>query len=216
VGRIVTAGIAGKGGSSALLGILGGTFDPPHLGHLILAETACDALDLTRVLFVPAADPPHKRDLVLTPIEHRVAMLKSAIEGNPRFAISDVDMARSGPHYTVDTLRILKEQNPDSELYFILGGDALHDLVDWRYPGGIIAQARLAAMGRPGAKVDLASLEAKLPGISHQVVFVDAPSIGISATLIRDNLHQSRSIRYLVPDPVEKYIMEHKLYANHA
>lgn len=197
------------------LGILGGTFDPPHLGHLILAETACDALELTQVLFVPAADPPHKRDLVLTPIEHRLAMLDHAIEGNSRFAISDVDMARPGPHYTVDTLHILKEHNPGAELFFILGGDALHDLVGWRDPGGIIAQARLAAMGRPGAKVDLASLEAKLPGISPRIVFVDAPSIGISATLIRDHLHQGRSIRYLVPYPVENYIMEHALYANY-
>jgi len=196
------------------LGVFGGTFDPPHVGHLILAETACDTLGLAAVLFVLAADPPHKQNLSLTAVEHRLAMLHLAIAENPRFTASDVDITRPGPHYTVDMLRVLQERHPDAELYFLLGGDSLRDIPTWRDPAGVIAQAYLAAVGRPGSTIDEKALEAKLPGITERLAFLDAPEIGVSATMIRDRLHKGHSIRYLLPEAVERYIVEHQLYRN--
>jgi len=196
------------------LGIFGGTFDPPHIGHMIIAQAACDALGLDQVLFVPAADPPHKQGISLTPSDQRWAMLDQAITDNPRFVLSDIDMARPGPHYTVDMLRIVKDRYPKRELYFVLGSDALRDFATWRDPGGIIAQARLAVVVRPGANVDLASLDAKVPGLAARSVFVDAPEIDISGTLLREWLRTNHSIRYLVPDTVEQYIAKNALYRN--
>ncbi|MEP7289791.1 MAG: nicotinate-nucleotide adenylyltransferase [Chloroflexota bacterium] len=200
------------------IGILGGTFDPPHIGHLILAETAFDVLSLSCVLLVPAADPPHKHTLAITPIQHRLAMLTQAVADNPRFVLSDIDIARPGPHYTVDTLRLLQQQYPDAELYFLLGGDSLRDMPTWYDPAGIIAQAKVAVMGRPGATLDLPTLEADLPGITTRLMFVESPLIDISATLLRERLRKGHSIRYLVPEVVERYIVENALYRdnNHA
>lgn len=197
---------------SPALGILGGTFDPPHMGHLILAQSALDILNLSHVLFVPAADPPHKHHLPITPVMHRVSMLELAIEDNPRFMISRVDMDRPGPHYTVDTLDILCKKFPGIDLYFLMGGDSLHDFASWRDPEGIIERATLAVMRRPGSVIDISDLEAKLPGIQNRIAFVDAPIIGISATLIRDRLRVGHSIRYQVPDKIERYILTNRLY----
>jgi nicotinate-nucleotide adenylyltransferase len=194
------------------LGVLGGTFDPPHLGHLILAEMAYESLGLARVLFLPAADPPRKSHNPITDVRHRLAMLKAAIADNPHFAISDVDMTRPGPQYTVDTLAILHRQFPDADLYFLMGGDSLRDFMLWRDPAGIVAQARLAVMRRPGATIDLSELEASLPGIADRVVFVDAPVIGIAATALRERVRLGQSIRYQVPEAVERYIAAHGLY----
>ncbi len=197
---------------SAKLGILGGTFDPPHLGHLILAETAYEALGLSCVLFLPAADPPHKFSQPITPVKHRVAMLRAAITGNPHFAVSDVDATRAGPQYTVDTLAILHAQRPKADLYFLMGGDSLHDFLSWRDPAGIIRQAQLAVMRRPGSIIDLTGMAEKLPGITDRVLFVDAPVIGIAATTLRERVRAGLSIRYQVPKAVERYIAEHGLY----
>jgi len=196
------------------IGILGGTFNPPHIGHLILADTACDTLALSQVLFVPAAIPPHKLDQSILPIEHRLAMLRAALAGNSNFVISDVDIARPGPHYTVDMLKIVQRQYPAAQLYFLIGGDSLHNFLNWRDPLGIVAQAKLVVMTRPGITIDMAALEAAIPTFSQRISFVDAPAIGIAATLIRERLQAGRSIRYLVPDEVYRYIEEHKLYRN--
>lgn len=206
--------LSSVGSLSPRLGVLGGTFDPPHMGHLILAESACDELGLDQVLFVPAADPPHKHNLSITPIEHRLAMLTAAIADNPRFALSDVDITRPGPHYTADTLRLLSEKYPGVDLYFILGGDSLRDLTRWHEPTQVIKWARLAAMGRPGATLDIDKMHEQLPGLADRLTFVDAPVIGIAATLLRERLRAGHSIRYLVPDSVERYIVEHGLYRN--
>lgn len=194
------------------LGVLGGTFDPPHIGHLILAEAAYEALNLDQVLFVPAAEPPHKHRLPITEVKHRVAMVQAAIRDNPHFALSEVDITRPGPHYTADTLRLLKERFAGADLYFLLGGDSLRDIATWHEPAGIIAQARLAVMRRPGTALDISHLEAALPGISERVAFVDAPIIGISATSLRERLRTGRSVRYQVPDGVAQYIAAHQLY----
>ncbi len=194
------------------LGVLGGTFDPPHLGHLILAETATSTLGLDRVLFVPAGDPPHKQGRPITATAHRLAMLELAIAGNGRFAVSRVDVDRPGPHFTVDMLALLHKAHPGAQLYFILGGDSLADLVTWRDPAGIVAAARLAVNQRPGAAFDLEALERNIPGISARLSIVDEPLIGLSGSLLREQMAQGHSIRYQVPDAVLEYIEAHGLY----
>ncbi len=145
-------------------------------------------------------------------------MLKAAIADNPRFVFSDVDLSRPGPHYTADTLRLLHEADPAMDLYFVMGGDSLHDITTWYNPAEVIQYARLAVMRRPGAVIDLSGLEVRLSGITDRVVFVDAPMIGISATVLRERLRAGHSIRYQVPDAVEHYIKAHGLYReeNHA
>lgn len=132
------------------IGILGGTFDPPHIGHLLMAEFAADALGIDRVLFVPAANPPHKPGTVRVSAAHRLAMVSLAVGSNPLFALSLIDIDRPGPHYTVDLLGILCDQYPDAELYFILGSDSLRSLPQWRHPDELIRRARLAVVERPG------------------------------------------------------------------
>ncbi len=194
------------------IGVLGGTFDPPHIGHLILAEYASDALALTSLLFVPAADPPHKQHELKTPAAHRVAMLELALSDNARFSLSRVDIDRPGPHYSVDMVRIIQEQHPAAEIYFVMGGDSLRDLPTWHRPNDLILLCKLAVMRRPGIKVDPEMHESILPGISSRVVLIDAPLIEVSSTEIVTRLAQRKSIRYLLPDAVRDYIMTHQLY----
>jgi nicotinate-nucleotide adenylyltransferase len=194
------------------LGILGGTFDPPHSGHLILAEYAWDALGLSQVLFVPAADPPHKQQEDKQPVNHRLAMLELALAGNDHFNISHVDIDRPGPHYSVDMLAILQEQYPEHELYFVMGSDSLRNLTRWHQPETLIQRCRLAVMRRPGDYIQLNMHEAALSGLAERVVMVDAPLIGISSSQIVERLQQGRSVRYLLPEPVLEYIDEHHLY----
>jgi len=194
------------------LGVLGGTFDPPHLGHLILAETAASALGLERVLFVPAGEPPHKQGQRISPAADRLAMLERALAGNARFDISRVDLDRPGPHFTVDMLALLGKAHPGAALYFILGGDSLADLLTWRDPVGVIEAARLAVMRRPGAALDLDVLAQRIPGAGARLDVVDAPMIGISGSALRKQIGQGRSVRYQIPDAVLEYIQAHGLY----
>ncbi len=194
------------------LGLFGGTFDPPHLGHLILAECAIEALALSQVLFILAADPPHKRDQQLTPAEHRLAMLELAIADNPHFALSRIDLDRPGPHYSVDTVRIAQTQNPGAALFFLMGGDSLHDLPTWHNPAGLVAQATLGVAHRPGELLALDKLTTQIPGLAGHVAFVEAPEIGISATGLRQRARVERSLRYQTPDAVRAYIQQHHLY----
>lgn len=195
------------------LGIFGGTFDPPHTGHLILAETAADDLALDRVLFVPAADPPHKAASdVRAPAAHRAAMVERAIAGNPRFALSRVDLDRPGPHYTVDMLHLLRREHPDAALYFLIGGDSLRDLPTWSRPAELITLATLAVMRRPGYAPDLDALERQIPRLAERVCWIDAPLIELSATEIAARIAAGRSVRYRLPDAVCAYVEEHHLY----
>lgn len=195
------------------LGILGGTFDPPHIGHLLLAETALDACRLSKMLMVPAADPPHKRDNHITPIVHRLAMLSLAIAGNPRLDISTVDIDRPGPHYTVDMLDILGRAYPGMDLYFAMGDDSLGDLATWHDPAGILARARLIVMYRTNHEVDLSKLKAILPTLESRVVLLqDVPIAGVSSTRLRERIHKGLSVRYQIPQAVERYIVENGLY----
>jgi nicotinate-nucleotide adenylyltransferase len=194
------------------IGLLGGTFDPPHIGHLILGEYAADALDLTRLLYIPAADPPHKQAEQKTPVEHRLEMLRLALNGNPHFAISRVDIDRAGPHYSLDTVQIVQAQYPEAELYFVMGSDSLRDLPLWHRPAELIRLCKLAVMRRPGAEVWPDMHEQILPGLAERVVMIDSPLIEVSSTEIVRRLGEGCSVRYLLPDSVLAYIQQHNLY----
>jgi nicotinate-nucleotide adenylyltransferase len=196
------------------IGVLGGTFDPVHLGHLIIAEEVRDQFKLDRVLFVPSGHPWLKDDRVITPAGHRVSMLRLALASNPRFQISMVDVERGGPSYTVDTLADLRRQFGESaSFFFIMGWDSLKDLHLWKDPARIIQQCRLVAVGRPGStKPRLSALETTLPGISKNVLLLPKPLIGISSSEIRQRVANGLSIKYLVPEAVETYIRENGLY----
>ncbi|MBN1202433.1 MAG: nicotinate (nicotinamide) nucleotide adenylyltransferase [Anaerolineae bacterium] len=195
------------------LGIYGGTFDPPHTGHLILAECAVTSLELSRVLFVPAADPPHKAaSSIQAAAQHRLAMVERAIGGNPRFALSRVDMDRPGPHYSVDMLHRLRGDYPDADLFFLIGSDSLCDLPTWSRPSELIRLARLGVMRRSCVEPDLPALERQIPGLLQRLQWIDAPLVEIASTTLAAQIAAGRSVRYQVPDAVGAYIEEHRLY----
>jgi nicotinate-nucleotide adenylyltransferase len=194
------------------LGILGGTFDPPHYGHLTLAENARVQLTLERVLFVPAGQQPLKQDRAISPVQHRVTMVEAAIAGNPDFGVSLVDVERPGPHYTDDMLNLLRGIYPEKELFFLIGSDSLAQLPEWRDPAAIIQQARLVVMPRPGWNVDVAALERAVPGIQQQLTWLDAPHLDIAASDLRRRVRAGLPLRYLVPPAVEAYIQGFELY----
>ena len=195
------------------LGLFGGTFDPPHVGHLILASEARSQLDLTRVLWTVTPDPPHKQDQFITSLQHRLAMVRLAIQGDPRFEISDIELNRPGPHYTVDTIRLLAEQNPSAEIVPIIGGDSLHDLPTWHQPKELVYAAHwVGVMRRPGEEPDLKELERELSGISSKVHYVDAPLLEIASREIRSRVASGRPYRYYLPNPVYEYIQQNHLY----
>ncbi len=197
----------------ARLGIFGGTFDPPHVGHLILAAEACDQLELDRVLWVITPDPPHKLDLHISPLDVRLRMLQAALDDDPRFVISRVDIDRPGPQYAADTVQIIKTQNPGSQLYYLLGGDSLHDLPKWHAPQRLLATVDgVGVMRRPGDRVDMGGLERYLPGIGTRVCFVESPLLEIASRDIRERAADGRHFRYFLPDAVYQIILELGLY----
>jgi nicotinate-nucleotide adenylyltransferase len=196
------------------IGVLGGTFDPIHVGHLIMAEGARVRLGLSQVIFVPAGQPWLKVNRTITPVIHRVEMTRRAIMGNAHFELSSVEVERSGPSYTVDTMVALRERfGGEADFFFILGCDSLAELASWKEPARLVQVCRLVAVPRLGVSfVDLSSLEALVPGVSKAVVQLDLPIIGISSSQIRRLTAQGLSIRYLVPDGVTDYIAQEKLY----
>jgi len=196
------------------IGLLGGTFDPVHFGHLILAETARDTLRLDKVYFVPAADPPHKQGSIIASAEHRLTMLQMAIADNDAFAISLIDIEREGPNYTADMLEIARQKllSPGDDLWFLMGLDSVIDFPNWHEPERIRQLARLAAATRPGYDIDWTPLEKALPGISHEVTLLPMPGVDIASNNIRRRILHGSSIRYLVPENVRNYIAETKLY----
>lgn len=202
------------------VGLLGGTFDPVHYGHLVIAEEVRTALDMTEMIFIPAGQPPHKPGRVITPPEHRLAMLELAIASNPHFTISLVEMDRPGLSYLIDTLRILRtEMGKDVELSFVIGWDSLEELHTWYQPQGILEQLdALVAVGRPGyvdgSAYNNKQLEARLPGITQRLRVVQTPQLNISSTNLRQRVAQGKPIKYQVPDTVERYIFEHGLYVS--
>ena len=199
------------------VGLMGGTFDPVHYGHLVVAEEVYSVLDLAEMLFVPVGQPPHKPNRVVTGAQHRLAMLELAIVGNPHFSISRVDLDRPGPSYSVETLRLLREQWGElTALYFVIGWDSLEDLLTWYDPAGILQQlSYLVAVRRPGYNEREGyrdSLEARLPGIKQRLLVVLAPQFDISSTDLRQRVAEKRPINYQVPESVEQYIKQYNLY----
>ena len=196
------------------IGVLGGTFDPVHNGHLIVAEEAKTRLNLIEVIFVPAGQPWLKTDRPITPAEHRLQMLRLALADKPYFKLSAMEIERAGPSYTVDTITELQGQlDAEDELFFILGQDNLVQLPQWREPSQLIQLCYLVAVPRPGSpRPKLKELEASIPGISQRVMLMDKPHVDISAEAIRDRVVRGLSVRHLVPEPVNRYLKEHKLY----
>lgn len=194
------------------LGLLGGTFNPPHLGHLILGEMAREQLGLEHVLFLPAGQPPHKEGETIATPAHRIAMTRLAIDGNPGFAVNNTDAYRPAPHHTVTLLPLLAEAYPNYRLWLLLGGDSLRDLPAWHRPGEIVAQAKLAVLPRPGATIDWDRLEEAVPGARAATSLLEGPAVAISSTSIRAWAAAGRSLRYLVPEAVRTYIRRNALY----
>jgi nicotinate-nucleotide adenylyltransferase len=185
------------------LGVFGGTFDPPHAGHLALAEWAREALRLDRVLFVPAGAPPHKRREGLSPAAERLALTRLAVRGNPGFAVSSLEARRRGPSFTVETLRALRAAHPGARLVLLMGQDSLAEFETWREPDTIAALATLAVAVRPGAP---------RPRTRRRVVWLDNPGLEVSSRALRARVRAGRSIRYLVPDAVARRIERRGLY----
>lgn len=184
------------------IGLLGGTFNPPHLGHLIIAEQVRNQLDLEKILFIPSAEPPHKEEKKAIDASHRLAMLNEAVKGNSGFSIEEAELERGGKSYTYDTIVDLKKADPDVEYYFIIGADMVEDLKNWYKIDELIHIVQFVAVNRPSY-----SLETPYP-----VIGVDVPNIDISSTLIRQKVKDDCTIRYLVPQEVENYIESKGLY----
>jgi len=196
------------------IGVMGGTFDPIHNGHLAVAEEVRSRLDLNVILFMPAGQPWLKVDNPVSPAEYRVHMVRLAIADKPYLKLSTVEIERPGPTYTVDTMAELQAQlGAENDLFFILGWGSLAELPQWKEPSRLITMCRLAVVPRPGyPRPDLKALEARIPGLSQRVILMDKPEIDISASEIRDRVARGLSITHLVPEPVESYIKQQKLY----
>jgi nicotinate-nucleotide adenylyltransferase len=196
------------------IGVLGGTFDPVHLGHMMMAEEARKSLGLKEVLLVPAGQPMTRSNERITSAEHRLRMLRLAAGRSPHLKVSTVEIERPGPSFTVDTITELRRKyGSKDEIFFILGWDSLAQLPIWREPARIVSMCILVAVPRPGwPQPSLKALEKDIPGIAKRVVFLENPRVDISATTIRDKVARGESIDHLVPGPVAEYIKKHGLY----
>ncbi len=195
------------------IGIFGGTFDPPHLGHLILACEIRAQLKLDRLLWVLTPTPPHKLNRKITALENRLEMVHLAIDDNPFFELSKVEIEREGPHYTIDTLHTIQKENPSANLVYLMGGDSLRNLPSWHRPEDIIfACHEIGVMRRPGDLIDLSKLDQVLPSLRAKLRYVDAPLLEIASREIRRRAAAGLPIRYYLPDAVYHYIQENKLY----
>lgn len=189
------------------LGMFGGTFNPPHVAHLIGAQFAVEQLALDRLLFIPANIPPHKEDHEIVEPEHRLAMTRLAIAGNPAFELSDVEIARDGKSYTIDTIRALLNSHNPSELFLLIGLDMLAIFDTWKDSEAILEEATVAVMLRPGNTIDEIPAE-----LRNRVQIVRMPQMDISSTMIRERANKRLPLRYFVPEAVGAYIEEHRLY----
>lgn len=196
------------------LGIMGGTFDPIHYGHMVAAETARIELGLDNVLFIPTGIPPHKVDRQVTDANLRLKMVEMSIRDNKNFKVSRIEIEREGPTYTIDTLQRLHDLFPEQELYFITGTDALKELITWREPQEIIKLARIVGASRPGYDSHglLAKIYRKYPFTKDRISQLEVPALAISSTDIRSRVQNNKSIRYLLPEEVRLFIKTNKLY----
>jgi nicotinate-nucleotide adenylyltransferase len=192
--------------------VLGGTFDPIHCGHLAIAEQTRETLDLEAVIFMPAGMPPHKPAGASAPAQDRAAMVSLAIADNPAFTLSRIELERPGPSYAVDTLELLQADS-SGDYVFILSSEAFEGLRKWRDPDRLLQLCRVAVVPRPGyPTLDATAVAQQFPGREDRVLLMDGPRLGHSASDIRRRVREGRSIRYLVPEPVARYIAEHRLY----
>lgn len=189
--------------NSPRIGVLGGTFDPIHLGHLVVASEVCAALALDRVILVPAHQQPFKDSTGHASPQHRIAMCELAIANDARLEVSDVDIVRGGVTYTVDTLADIAAAHPEAELFFIAGADAVSRLSEWREPERLMELARFVGVGRPGHS---------MPPLTAPHLVVETPQVGVSSTEVRRRSREGAPVRYLVPDAVAAYIDQHALY----
>ena len=200
------------------LGIFGGTFDPPHLAHFILASEAQRQLALQRVLWLLTPDPPHKQDRIISPLDDRLAMLEAALVnaaqmGETAFKLCRADIDRPPPHYAVDTVRILRQQHPGAELIYLMGGDSLADLPKWHTPVEFVAACdEIGVMLRPGRQVDLEQLDQLLPGVKDKARWLDAPLFEVASSVLRQRLAAGQSCRYYLLPEVQRIIHERRLY----
>jgi len=196
------------------IGLFGGTFDPPHLGHMILASEAISQLQLGRLFWILTPSPPHKQNQIITPAKHRLAMVELAIQGNPLFELSRVELDRPGPHFTIDTVQIILDQNPGADLTPIIGGDSLRDLPTWSHSKDLVdACFKIGVMRRPGEQEDLDILETHIPGIRSKVQYVDAPLLEIASREIRNRVAEGKPFQYYLLPSVYEYIITNHLYS---
>ena len=199
--------------SRTKIGFFGGTFDPPHIGHLILASEAAHQFELSRLLWVLTPDPPHKQEQAITPLSHRLEMLQRMISDNPIFELSRLEVDRPGPHYTIETVRYLAQQEPDAEIFLLIGGDSLRDLPAWRLPSELVtAVSNIGVMRRPGDFFDMQAWEAQIPGLADKVTFIDALLLNLSSREIRRRVLEGDEFRYYVHPSVYEYIASNNLY----
>ena len=195
------------------IGIFGGTFDPPHFGHLILAAEALNQLKLNKILWILAPHPPHKPENALTPLYHRIEMLKIAIQNTSGFEFSTIEIDRPGPHYSLDTIDLLQERQPNARFILLIGGDSLRDLPLWNRPQELVTAIHaFGVMRRPGDEFDLSQLDQNLPGLKNKVWFFETPQLEISSTTIRQRIKNGGHYRYFLPTGVYNYIQENRLY----
>ena len=195
------------------LGIYGGTFNPPHIGHLILASEALHQMKLDRILWVLTPDPPHKPGVKLLPLSDRLELLQAAITSNPRFVISRVDITRPPPHYAADTMQLLTNEYPDANMVYLMGADSLRDLADWHDPQRFIQVCfKIGVMARPDTKYSLPDLESTYPGIKEKLVFIHAPLLGVSSSDIRNRIKKGLPFQYFLPREVYEIIHRKKFY----
>ncbi len=195
------------------IGIFGGTFDPPHLGHLILAAEAQEQLGLDHVLWVLTPFPPHKKNVKISTLRDRMTMVLLAISGNQHFNLSRVDIDRPPPQYARDTVNLLRQNSPKDTFFYLMGADSLGDLLSWHEPLQFVeACDGLGIMKRYGEMIDTAKLNAELPGLDAKLHFLDTPAIEIAGSNIRERVKGGKQFRYLVPEKIYHYILNHKLY----
>jgi nicotinate-nucleotide adenylyltransferase len=195
------------------IGLFGGTFDPPHLGHLILAMESASQLELDRLLWLVTPISPLKQNQTITPVSIRIQLVKAAIANDPIFELSTLELDRDPPQFALDTVRVVKRREPQAKIYYLIGEDSLQDLPNWHEPGRFIDEVDfLGVMRRPGNKTDMAILEEQISGLTRKVKFIDAPLLEISSHQIRDRIQQNHPYKYYLPEKVFQKIIELDLY----
>lgn len=199
--------------SKSKIGLFGGTFDPPHIGHLILASEAADQFKLSKLLWVLTPTPPHKQGQSITSVEHRIAMVELSITDNPTFQLSHIELNRLGPHYTVDTVDLILQQEPDSEITLLLGGDSLKDLPTWKNNIELVSKVhQIGVMRRPGDTFDHSTLFTTIPGLQEKLIFIRTLLHTLSSREIRRRAKENLAYQYYVLPTVYEYIETNQLY----